>query len=97
MNEGNRVTAPFFSLVHRAVPDDEPRSGKVAFIAGKRNGNAVWRNRAKRKLRAAWAQAVTSPTNSDVLLVANRRTADVTSREIAGLLGKKIEELGLLQ
>ena len=28
------------------------REGRVAFIAGKKNGNAVWRNRAKRRMRA---------------------------------------------
>ena len=26
--------------------------GRAAFIAGKRNGNAVWRNAAKRRMRA---------------------------------------------
>lgn len=33
--------------------DDDKRGpcGRVAFIAGKKNGNAVWRNSAKRRLR----------------------------------------------
>ena len=33
-------------------PGQHDLHGRVAFIAGKRLGNAVWRNRAKRRMRA---------------------------------------------
>ena len=69
----------------------------MAYIAGKKNGNAVWRNRAKRKLRAAWALADDLPTSYDVLLIANRRTADRSAVELAKTLDDVLLREGLLQ
>ena len=58
-------------------------SGRVAFIASKRLGGAVWRNRAKRVLRAALVQAGGSRAGHDLLLIANTRTAESSSNEVA--------------
>jgi ribonuclease P protein component len=44
--------------------------GRVAYIAGKKNGNAVWRNSAKRRLRALLADSQIKPANCDFLMVA---------------------------
>ena len=47
-------------------------SGRVAFIAGKRNGNAVWRNSAKRRMRAV-CQELGGPWNGyDVIFLAKK-------------------------
>ena len=32
----------------------ENQEGRVAFVAGKKNGNAVWRNAAKRRMREVY-------------------------------------------
>ncbi|MCL2024804.1 MAG: ribonuclease P protein component [Coriobacteriia bacterium] len=67
---GRRITTPLFSLYYLAhgqwgdnLSEVHTSDGacervvpvyRVAYVAGKKNGNAVWRSRAKRKLRAAW-------------------------------------------
>ena len=57
---GRRIKTPFLTLIIKERPYGEPQEnneqhdqqGRVAFIAGKKLGNAVWRNRAKRRMRA---------------------------------------------
>lgn len=44
--------------------------GRVAFIAGKRHGNAVWRNSAKRRLREICRQLGGPWANYDVIFIA---------------------------
>ncbi len=55
--------------------NDEPivehdREGRVAFIAGKKHGNAVWRNAAKRRLRELYRHLEGDWKNYDVLFIA---------------------------
>lgn len=45
-------------------------NGRVAFIAGKKNGNAVWRNSAKRRLREICRQLGGPWSNYDVIFIA---------------------------
>ncbi len=68
-----------------------PGPGSVAFVAGRRIGGAVVRNRARRILRAAWRElADRVEGGNDVVLVA--RSAIVGARahelvsEVEGLL-----------
>ena len=51
-NEGQRFSSPCATLLVRKDEEGHDRNGRVAFIAGKKFGNAVWRNKAKRRLRA---------------------------------------------
>lgn len=47
-------------------------NGRVAFIAGKKNGNAVWRNSSKRRLREI-CRALNGPWNGfDVIFIAKK-------------------------
>ena len=52
----------------RVVAFVAPGTGAVAFIAGRRVGGAVQRNRARRILRAAWRQI--APQTGDVIDIA---------------------------
>jgi ribonuclease P protein component len=60
-----------------------PGSGAVAFVAGRRVGGAVDRNRARRILRAAW-QAVAPRVRDgyDIALVARRTIRGARAHEL---------------
>jgi ribonuclease P protein component len=60
-------------------------SGGVAFVAGRKVGKAVQRNRSRRLLRAAWSQiADRAEEGTDVVLVARRNILEIGSAEVAG-------------
>lgn len=59
-SNGSRLKNPYLTLIvgERQLQDTNAREkqhdlpGRVAFIAGKKLGNAVWRNASKRRMRA---------------------------------------------
>jgi ribonuclease P protein component len=54
-SQGKRISTPFVTVLamKRSDRHDHDRNhGRVAFIAGKKLGCAVWRNSAKRRMRA---------------------------------------------
>src|SRR6476620_5354786 len=59
-----------------------PGSGRVAVIASKRIGGAVQRNRARRILRAAWAEVGPLAGAHDAVLVARAAIDGASSREL---------------
>ena len=59
-----------------------PGSGRVAAIASKRIGGAVQRNRARRILRAAWADVGPLVGHQDGVLVARAAIVGASSREL---------------
>ena len=49
-SNGKRLRTPYLTFI--VLPEEQHgQDGRVAFIAGKKNGNAVWRNAAKRRMR----------------------------------------------
>ena len=51
-DKGRRFNTPYLTLIVLRNEEQHGQFGRVAFIAGKKQGNAVWRNRAKRRMRS---------------------------------------------
>ncbi|MCI1665812.1 MAG: ribonuclease P protein component [Atopobiaceae bacterium] len=66
--------------------------GKVAFVAAKRLGNAVYRNRCKRVLRVAARESGLPIDGKDVIILANGRTHGASPAEVADDLVCVIEK-----
>lgn len=92
--EGRRSSGRFALVV--AGPSDE-QAGRVAFVAGRRIGGAVQRNRAKRVLRAACRRARGPWAGRDVLFVARSGICTAASDEVDAALSKALTELGVLR
>ena len=75
--------------------EDGAAPGKVAFVAPKRLGNAVFRNRCKRVLREAARQWGLPREGVDVILMATKDTHDSHPDEVAASLGKLMRRDGL--
>ena len=77
--EGARVTHPALNALVARTPAGRGAEGRVAFVAGRRLGGAVQRNRSKRVLREAVRRSGTSWPGYDVALIARPRTAGASS------------------
>ena len=71
------------------------KPGRVAFVAGKKLGNAVWRNRAKRRMRAACRQLDCSFTGCDVVFIANRTTNEIAFEKLVEGYRRTVRQAGL--
>lgn len=72
-HEGRRITTPEICLIIQRTAQQRDLIGRVAFIAGKKQGNAVWRNRAKRRMRALYQNMSYLFESMDVLFVAKHK------------------------
>ena len=74
--------------------DEEGDLGRVAFVAPKRLGNAVFRNRCKRVLREAARSCELPRDGFDVILFATGKTATSTPDEVAQSLRVLLKKAG---
>lgn len=93
LKEGQRIRSNFFTIYSNKTPAQRDQNGRVAFIAGKKQGNAVWRNRSKRLLRAAFHEADASLPGLDLVIVASSHIHDTNSRILAEELSAKLVRL----
>ena len=71
--------------------------GRVAFIAGKKLGNAVWRNRAKRRMRALCKDLNGPFPGYDVLFLARRSISESDYSTMLSNLEKALIKGNILQ
>ena len=94
-NLGTRFSSGEIRIIVKQVDDQRDPCGRVAFIAGKKLGNAVVRNRSKRVLRAAAHEVGLPAAGYDVLLMATPRTATVEHERLVASLERLVRKAGL--
>ena len=90
-----RVAHPLLIALIARTPEGRDPSGRVAFIAGKRLGNAVLRNRCRRVLREAVRRAPGPWAGHDVALVARPGTPTASRAELDAAVGSLVTRAGL--
>ena len=88
--KGRRATD---RLVRVTVLQNTSSDGKVAFVAAKRLGNAVYRNRCKRVLREAAREAGLPREDCGIILFATRATHDAHPREVAHSIRRLVDKV----
>ena len=93
--EAKRSAHPLIIVLATQTPEGRGRTGRVAFIAGKKLGNAVVRNRSKRVLREAARRCEGPWDGYDVLLVARPSTRAAACGELDTALRSQLSKLGI--
>jgi ribonuclease P protein component len=93
--DGRRAVTPLMSVFTLATPEGRGASGRVAFIAGKKLGNAPLRNRCKRVLRAVAREAGGPWPGRDVVMVARASLATAAHADVLRALGECLAKLGV--
>lgn len=95
-NLGTRFSSGEVRIIVKQADDQRGPCGRVAFIAGKKLGNAVVRNRSKRVLREA-ARAVGLPAAGyDILVMATPRTGAAATGSVGRALGRLLAKAGVV-
>lgn len=102
--DGKRLSNRYLSLIFVPVPEGQSnleasfehgRPGRVAFIAGKRNGNACWRNAAKRRMRELVRQLGGPWPGFDMLFIAKRSLTEASYSKVVCATAKTLEDLDM--
>jgi ribonuclease P protein component len=81
----------------RVVAFVAPGSGNVAFVAGRRVGGAVVRNRARRVLRAAWRELQPRvESDSDIVLIARSAIRGAKTQDLVAELNQLLRRARVL-
>ena len=82
-----KYSASKYSVIY-VRPNGRPFN-RLGITAGKKIGNAVCRNRAKRLIRLAYRQAeVNMPVGMDIVIVARTAICEIKSQEYCGYMDK---------
>lgn len=93
--DGTRSSRNELLVIAKKTPEARDPQGRVLFVAGKRLGSAVARNRCKRVLRAAARMSGGPWPGWDVALVARPATASHTSPDVSRALTSALRRLGV--
>lgn len=93
--QGKRVTKNALALLVERTPEARGQDGRVLFVAGKKLGNAVVRNRSKRVLRESVRRAGGPWPGWDVALIARAATRRATPQELDAALRAALKAAGI--
>ena len=88
--EGIRIHSQGIILIFSPIQTKEI-SVRSAFIAGKKNGNAVWRNKAKRRMRALFNELSFLFNERDVIFLAKKNINKLNYNVLKDSLIKSLE------
>lgn len=90
-----KAANPVVMVLAAKTPLQRGQAGRVAFIAGKRIGNAVFRNRCRRVLRESVRRCGGPWPGWDVVVVARPRTAASRPDELDRAVRSVLERTGV--
>ncbi|QWT17600.1 ribonuclease P protein component [Collinsella sp. zg1085] len=94
--QGKRYNHPLIRLtVSRTTHEGDPY--RVAFVAAKRLGNAVLRNRSKRVLRETLRSCPPLPLGYELILFATAQTSTASPSDMTRALIKLLQRAGLYE
>ena len=97
-SQGKRFSTPFATVLvlKNTEQHDHCHHGRVAFMAGKKLGNAVWRNAAKRRLRAIVCDLGGPWEGYDVVISARGNILKASYSKVSGACEKALVKAGLI-
>src|SRR5664279_2349186 len=90
-----RAAHPLLIVLAAQTPEGRGHSGRVAFIAGKKLGGAVLRNRCRRVLREAVRRSHGPWSGWDVVLIAREGTPTATPTALDDALNGVLKRAGV--
>ena len=90
-SSGKRIKTPYVTFIvgerasetQRGADEQHDQCGRVAFIAGKKLGNAVWRNSAKRRMRALCGEMGGPWPGKDVIFLARGAVCRASYQDVS--------------
>ncbi len=92
-SQGRRYSHPLVRMT--VLRGGEGNQGRIAFVAAKRLGNAVFRNRCKRVLREAARSSELPARGADIILFATRGTNGSSPAEVSKALDGLLARAGI--
>ena len=91
-----RAAHPLLIVLAAHTPEGRGQSGRVAFIAGKKLGGAVLRNRCRRVLREAVRRTNSSWPGWDVVIIAREGTSTAGPAALEAAIDSALKRVGVL-
>ncbi len=95
-SQGKMVSAKEIRIIYKKHDEQRGPSGRVAFIAGKKLGNAVVRNRSKRVMREVARENGLPAVGYDILLMATPATRQADHTMLSASLAKALRRAGIV-
>lgn len=93
---GKRLHTPYLTFI--VLPTKQHgQQGRVAFIAGKKSGGAVWRNGAKRRMRALAYDFGGPWEGYDVVFLARAPILKASYSKVSKACEKALAKAGIVQ